>query len=487
MLVPLENNLNYIDLFAGAGGFSLGLSAAGFTSLGTVEYNSVAFNTMRSNVGEAKLPSLRAASSIENSSPFLLKREMATQGIYDLDLLVASPPCQGFSKIGRGKLNSLSQVGNGFLTDPRNELFKSAIDFLTYLKPKAFLFENVPGMLHHGSQNIAEIVCRAVEGAGYTVKCALLNSAWYGVPQIRERIILIAFRNDVRLAPSFPVITHFGPLLKTCMSSTDFLKKQQDVQKYFATFDELFVSTNYQNLVSVSEAFEDLPPFTNHLKALRKKEKLHANRSAFGPSEYTALIAPNAYCAMMRNWHGIKSLDVKDHFCRWTARDFPIFAKMKPGDTYPDAYKIAEKRWHQAKNKFNLEGGKRPVRRDFIPPYNLNGFNEKWKKLYPDRPSWTVTAHLSKDTYSHIHFDSKQARAISIREAARLQSFPDGYIFEGSTGDCFTQIGNAVPPLMAKAIGLELFSKLSEARSSKTSIFDSFANLRTETKEINVS
>jgi len=85
---------------------------------------------------------------------------------------------------------------------------------------------------------------------------------------------------------------------------------------------------------------------------------------------------------------------------------------------------------------------------------------DKWRKLNAERPSWTVPAHLSHDTYSHIHPDSAQARTISVREAARLQSFPDAFEFSGNMGSCFTQIGNAVPPVLAWALASHLLRQL---------------------------
>ena len=85
--------------------------------------------------------------------------------------------------------------------------------------------------------------------------------------------------------------------------------------------------------------------------------------------------------------------------------------------------------------------------KEIFPPYPEDKFVDKWRKLVPDEPSWTVTAHLGKDSYSHIHYDGEQKRAVSVREAARLQSFPDAFLFSGNMGDCYQQIGNAVPPV----------------------------------------
>ena len=101
------------------------------------------------------------------------------------------------------------------------------------------------------------------------------------------------------------------------------------------------------------------------------------------------------------------------------------------------------------------------LRRAFIPPYRNDAFEDKWAKLCPDAPSWTLTAHLSRDSYSHIHYDSAQARTITVREAARLQSFPDSFEFAGNFGEQFQQIGNAVPPLLARALATNLLQQIS--------------------------
>jgi DNA (cytosine-5)-methyltransferase 1 len=142
---------------------------------------------------------------------------------------------------------------------------------------------------------------------------------------------------------------------------------------------------------------------------------------------------------------------------------------MAHGDRYPQARAIAESLFRE--EYAMLRGrGEAPtpgsssyyaLRARFIPPYRNDAFDDKWAKLVPDQPSWTLTAHLSRDSYSHIHYDSNQARTITVREAARLQSFPDAVDFEGSYGDQLRQIGNAVPPLLAKAIACSVLAQLS--------------------------
>jgi DNA (cytosine-5)-methyltransferase 1 len=98
-----------------------------------------------------------------------------------------------------------------------------------------------------------------------------------------------------------------------------------------------------------------------------------------------------------------------------------------------------------------------------VPPYDPGKFPNKWWKLDPLKPSRTLTAHMGKDTYSHIHFDNKQSRTISVREAARLQSFPDGFRFAGAMNAAFRQIGNAVPPLLALAVARTLRKQIRQA------------------------
>ena len=172
----------------------------------------------------------------------------------------------------------------------------------------------------------------------------------------------------------------------------------------------------------------------------------------------------------MRRWDGPspgRKTGVQGHHIRWTARDFETFMRMDHGETYPAALAHAHDRLEDHLATLHKNGEIEAItdewreyhKPEFIPPYDVNrGFTDSWKKLYPDRPSWTVTAHLSHDTYSHIHPDKKQGRAISVREAARLQSFPDRFLFgpDGGLSGAYSQIGNAVPPLMAHAIATHL-------------------------------
>ena len=137
---------------------------------------------------------------------------------------------------------------------------------------------------------------------------------------------------------------------------------------------------------------------------------------------------------------------------------------MSEGDEYPAALKIAEKLFLEELNRRRAAGipvlensfEYRSLYKEYVPPYDSSKFPNKWRKLESNQPARTVLAHLGKDGYSHIHYDSDQARTISVREAARLQSFPDGFQFVGSLNSSFKQIGNAVPPLLAYQLAAQI-------------------------------
>jgi DNA (cytosine-5)-methyltransferase 1 len=174
----------------------------------------------------------------------------------------------------------------------------------------------------------------------------------------------------------------------------------------------------------------------------------------------------------MREWPGfVTGKTVTAHVVRHTPRDYTHFQSMAAGEQYPTMHRRAMKRFTQRlayrKRSGNelrpYSGAWRALKASIVPPYDPSKFPNKWRKLGPDVPSCTLTAHLGKDSYSHIHYDHDQARTISVREAARLQSFPDGFQFKGSMNSAFKQIGNAVPPLLAFAIATQIALSLGSA------------------------
>ena len=145
---------------------------------------------------------------------------------------------------------------------------------------------------------------------------------------------------------------------------------------------------------------------------------------------------------------------------------------MEEGWQYPEVWRFVEtkrqqlmnKRWESGENKAADSSQIKEFIRQWTLPYDPDKFPNKWWKLYRNKPARTLMAHLGKDSYSHIHYDSDQARTISVREAARLQSFPDGFVLRGSMNTAFKQIGNAVPPLVAYAIAMAMRSMIGCSR-----------------------
>ena len=438
-----------LDLFAGAGGFTVGLEAAGYRTVGAVEINEAAARTWQANFPGRRIWA-GPAGDIRKLDPRVVQTQLREDGVRELDLITAGPPCQGFSRAGRAKLNSLAEKANAFRRDPRNILYRRAIRFLEVLQPRAFIFENVVGILNLGGTNMAEVVCRAVADAGYTVRCTVLNAAWFGVPQRRERVFIVGVREDLRAKVTFPTITHETSGPRGHVGAAGFSGHRWTSDDFFMPWTELPRARKLKKPVGVSQALGDLPPIVNHLG---RPEAGRAKCGTREPQPYRPS-RPTDFARTMREWPGFESSVVRDHLCRSTPRDFETFGLMKPGDRYPEALLIATNRWRKARTR-----NRRAARKDFVPPYRNDSFHDKWRKLIPSEPSWTVTAHLGRDTYSHIHYDSAQGRMVSVREAARLQSFPDGFSFEGPMGDSFTQIGNAVPPILALAIAAGLSTR----------------------------
>jgi len=452
------SRLQVVDLFAGAGGFSLGFRAAGCRIAAAVDVDETAGRTF-----EANFSRLQAA-----DPPCLFCGDQGDLESLDLDrisargrpdILIGGPPCQGFSRIGRGKLDSLSD--EGFRGDPRNDLYRRFLDAAAFWRPLAVVMENVPGMLSVGGVNVAEEAARDLSERGYRVGYAVLNAVWYGVPQYRERLFFIGVRDDLGSAvPAMPVATHRAAL------PLGYLRPSLQALLPFIRYGECPVDLSRASGVAttVAEALDDLSVLRDHLAGGDRRSLGTFRR----PRPYRSV--PRApYVQLMRQWPGLDNSEViDDHVARRTPRDYEIFGRMKHGDMYPQALAIARERFRHEIEQLRRSGeapqvGSREyeeLQKRFVPPYDEDVFAEKWRKLLPDQPSWTVPAHLSKDGYSHIHHDSEQKRTISPREAARLQSFPDGFRFLGNMGDCYRQIGNAVPPLLAWAIACAVLETL---------------------------
>lgn len=472
--------LRVLDLFSGCGGISLGFHRAGFEILAALEIDEHAARTHAMNF-HSESPRFEAhakARDITRTEPEDLLSELGISGKVEnaFDIIVGGPPCQSFARVGRAKLREIAEHPEAFLNDPRGNLYLRYLHYVERTKPLALLMENVPDVLNYGGHNIAEEVCETLEGMGYRCRYTLLNSVFYGVPEMRERMFLVAYAQELEADVNFPKPSHWIDLPRGYHGSRQVALKtiQQDMLKEtgYGYVDPPEPDPDLPHAVTAKEAMGDLPAITLHLEG-----KLRRGARRFNDLiPYCRNRGLGEYAQFMRNWPGFENRKgVYDHLIRSLPRDYEIFRRMNPGDQYPEAHEHAlqlfEERLAEARAFGHevSEGSEtyEAIRKQTVPPYDPGKFPNKWRKMESDKPARTLMAHLGKDSYSHIHYDSNQARTISVREAARLQSFPDGFVFSGTMNPAFRQIGNAVPPLMAYALALTISSTMSHATNLK--------------------
>jgi DNA (cytosine-5)-methyltransferase 1 len=410
--------MNYIDLFAGAGGLSEGFLRSGYNSIAHIELDSDACYTLKTRLAYHYLKSINQFSFYER----YLRKEISRDELYEkipsdlldsvinkeitehnlkeifkdirlllktkkkkkIHAIVGGPPCQAYSLIGRSKLNNLGKLDN----DPRLSMYKLYGEFLKEFKPNFFVFENVRGLL---SMNKGELI-KTVQlffktYCNYDTVFRLESSNDYGVLQKRQRIIMIGFPLGKSIDP-----------------------------------DELYPKkTEYD--YTVNNLFTDLP-------------KLKPG-GIMDIAEY--ITETNEYLKVSGIRNGLNF--TTQHITRnHNERDLEI-------------YKLAIEKWNNKKER--LKYTELPKR--LITHKNPNIFLDKYKVVAGNlNYSHTIMAHISKDGHYFIHPDIEQCRSLSVREAARIQSFPDDYYFEGSRTAAFKQIGNAVPPLMGELIAKKL-------------------------------
>ena len=382
---------NFVDLFAGCGGLSEGFYRENFKALAHVEINKTACDTLKSRM---------KFYGYSNFDDEVLNVDITYSKINDLidnavkgrevDLIVGGPPCQAYSSLGR------AQDDNAMKDDPRNYLFESYIHVLHHLNPKIFVFENVTGLLS-AKINGHKIVNTILEKLGekYTLidnpQDMVLNSADYGVPQIRKRIIIVGVRKDL----PFNANEIYSSIIKT---HSDLKSSEDNVEKY----------------VTVKEAIADLP----FLKSGEGADVTEF-RSKGNNSFLDGIINKKSNVLRHHISRNLNSLDVERYS------------------------QMSKNHWTFTELLMNRPDLQHPKQRVF---------NNSYCVQFWDKPARTIIAHLYKDGNQFIHPDFKQGRSITPREAARLQSFPDDFIFEGSRTEIYKQIGNAVPVLFAQAI-----------------------------------
>ena len=376
-----------MDLFCGAGGLSLGLERAGATVAVGIDHDEYAITTHR-----AHHPGLSESWDLYDPAVVQQLGELVAEN--DITLVCGGPPCQPFSRAGRGIIRSLVEKGVRGEIDQRRDLWEAFLEVIRVGRPRAVLMENVPDMAFDRGMIIIRSVLSELESWGYSASARILDSSEHGVPQMRRRLFVIGLRDDVKIAWPTPSAER----------------------------------------VSLRSALGDLPEIEGGWT--------HDGLDHSGAMTY--LPATSDYQHLMRHECGDK---VFDHVTRAVRDDDKrAFASMDPGTKYSD-----------------LD--------DDLKRYRDDIFKDKYNRLDPDSVSRTITAHLSRDGYAYIH--PLEDRTISVREAARIQSFPDSVRFAGPPTAAFKQIGNAVAVLLGEALGRAIFSSLDANGDNDWSVSES--------------
>lgn len=377
------------DLFAGAGGLSEGFTQAGFRILFAIDRDAEAMKTYRLN--HPQVPDDRVVTADITALPDGAFRRLA--GRKRIDVLIGAPPCQGFSTAGfRSKKTVTGYRPEG---DDRNFLFEHMVRAAVELRPRLLLLENVPGMQSAKKENesFLEAAARQLEErGGFATAVWRLNASAFGVPQDRIRYFLVA--SSTGTLPARPA------------------EEYQDIHRTAIDHDAL-------PPVTLGEAIFDLPPRDAGTGVAVERREVPDPAADRRFRRYLAKFGVFRPSPLILN-----------HTVRYhNPRDIGIYSRLAPGE---DSVHFAEKYGSDAM------------------PYRTDVFDDKYARLRADRPSKTIVAHLAKDGNGYVH--PTQHRSISLREAARAQSFHDGFAFCGSPSDQWVQLGNSVPPVLARAI-----------------------------------
>lgn len=386
-----RQNYTFIDLFAGCGGLSEGFYKLGYKALAHVEIDKFCCETLKERMRYYGYPEDEISKSViqqDITNDEVLSQLKEAIGGSTVDLIIGGPPCQAYSSAGRAR------DFNGMKKDPRNFLFEHYVKILNEFLPKFFVFENVTGILSANVNN-ESIIDKVFAELGRNYKLAdperlEFNMAEYGVPQVRRRIIIMGVRKDIEISPD----ELYDSLKKTNYLPDAPENERKKLKKY----------------VSVKEAIGDLPSIPQ------------GNKAKVIPFTYSI---ENEFLSWVKNKGGY----LYDHVCRTqNSTDTQRYQEM-------------------ARHLWTFE--ELLLKRPDLQHRKQRVFGNSYVVQFWDNPARTIIAHLCKDGNQFIHPDYTQGRSISVREAARLQSFPDDFRFIGAMTQQFKQIGNAVPPLFA--------------------------------------
>jgi DNA (cytosine-5)-methyltransferase 1 len=391
-LAPTIAGPKAVDLFCGAGGLSLGLTQAGFDVILAVDRDDEAVATHR-----AHHPGLSVNWDLGDDE--VVTRIAGLVRDCGVTLVAGGPPCQPFSRAGRSMMRELVRVGRRPAHDHRRDLWESFLGVIEQSCPPAVIMENVPDMALDRGMVILRAMIERLENLGYSVEERVVETWRYGVPQFRQRLILVALRDG--LAFEWP--------------------------------------PEITERVTVRSAISDLPRVTGGWRPSNGED---VDPVASGWASYDGPKSDFQH-AMRTNIAASDAHKIFDHITRPVREDDAIaFSQMDHDTRYSD-----------------LD--------DSLKRYRDDIFDDKYKRLNWDDVSRTITAHIAKDGYWYIHPD--QDRTLTVREAARLQTFPDWFRFAGPPSAAFRQIGNAVPVRLGEAIGRGVLEALEHNRRNLVS------------------
>jgi DNA (cytosine-5)-methyltransferase 1 len=391
--------LTFIDLFSGVGGFSLGLESAGMICRAAIDFNEAAIETFRVNHPHV---------------PHALARDLTKFGPKDLDKLlggeridvvIGGPPCQGFSK---ARQVDGANHGGRLIHDSRRELYKEFLRFAKYYQPRLFVMENVPGITSAAGGEFFTRVQVESRELGYRIIPYEVDAWRFGVPQKRIRQLIIGTRRELPL---------FIP--------DRYIKPSHG-------FPDEKTSSGIEDVVTLGEAIGDLPAIYAGEGKFEREYDLavrEAHIAKYG-TRYTEGVLRVSQVATLTG-----------HTARpHSLRDLRDFHRLREGENSRQA--IA-----------------RGAEMEF--PYDRENFKDRFTRQHRDQLCSTIVAHLKKDGLMFIH--PTQLRSLTPREAARVQSFPDTFALPESRTNAYSQIGNAVPPLVGLAVGKAMQEFLSNA------------------------
>jgi len=374
------------DLFSGAGGLSLGLEDAGYTIVLAVDHDAEAVETHRHHHGGLSV-------NWDLGDPDRIRQVADLVREAGIEVLAGGPPCQPFSKAGRSMIRHRVRHAQRDPYDERRDLWRSFLEVVRLARPSGVVMENVPDMALDKEMFIFRTMIHELEAMGYGVEARAVDTWRYGVPQFRQRLIIVALADGA--AFDWPV--------------------------------------EVPDRVSVWNAIGDLPPVEGGWRP---------EGGAEGWAGYAAPVTD--FQRRMRR--GVAEADrnkIFDHITRPVREDDArAFELMDASTRYSDLPEEMKR-------------------------YRDDIFDDKYKRLDEHGLSRTITAHIAKDGYWYIH--PRQGRTLTVREAARLQTFPDDFRFAGPPSAAFRQIGNAVPPLLGEQLGGAIRRSLDRRASALTS------------------